>query len=736
MGSRKILLALAFASGPVTVNSAIALQPDVPALARQLIPNYREPKRETYLDNLMRAYLVAGQYSLALTMGDSLRELRAKEPNTFPPVANFPYEVYALAKTGVSIDSAFAARARLVDDRASANALRYVLGTSLIAIRIRHDTAIARATGRSDLPQAEIVDLVRRRAALLAFGMLEPVTMRLLEADDARRYIIMRDILVPTAEGGKICALVFLPRGAKDKLTTLLNFTVYDSDQITIEARRTASNGYAGVEGLTRGKGCSPDQPVSHEYDGIDAAALIDWIARQPWSDGRVGMYGGSYEGMTQWGSAKHMPKALKAMMPSVTHAPGIDFPMSGNIFATYAYPWPFYTTHRKRGLDSATYNDSERWTRLQQKWYASGSSYRSLPEIDGKPNPTFQRWLNHSTYDAYWKRMVASDDDFRRIDIPILTTTGYFDGGETGALWFFRQHTTYLRTAQHYLVVGPYDHVTGQRGNLDPMGRQWQTNIQGIDVDSAASIDLGELRYLWFDYVFKGKSKPSLLTGKVNYFVMNANVWKHAPTIETMSDSSVAVMLARTLTQRVDLADRSDVNAWGPGGNLLDPSSSARTLVDTIPNIANAFTFTSSAFNEAMEVSGLFSGTLELEVNKKDFDFTVTLFELTREGKYIQLSYHSQRASFARSPSKRELLSPGTRTRLPVSSSRLISRRLAAGSRIAVVIAVPKKPSQQINYGTGKDVSDETISDARTPLTITWYPGTVVHVPIKTTSR
>src|SRR6185369_6238272 len=157
---------------------------------------------------------------------------------------------------------------------------------------------------------------IRITARLMAFEMIAPNVTRLIDADDARRYIITRDILVRTPKDGAVCALVYRPRNAKGKLTALLNFTVYESDQNTFEARRTASNGYAGVEGLTRGKGCSPTKPVSHEYDGIDAAALIDWIARQPWSDGRVGMYGGSYEGMTQWAAAKHMPRALEAMMP------------------------------------------------------------------------------------------------------------------------------------------------------------------------------------------------------------------------------------------------------------------------------------------------------------------------------------------------------------------------------------------------------------------------------------
>src|SRR6266550_9533784 len=156
--------------------------------------------------------------------------------------------------------------------------------------------------------------------------------------------------------------MVVRPRPTSRRLPALLNFTIYaDSESNVNDARRAASNGYAGVVGLTRGKRCSPDAPVPYEYDGVDASAVIDWISRQPWSDGRVGMYGGSYEGFTQWAAAKHLPKALKALMPSVTAAPGIDVPMEGNVFQTFVYYWPFYTTANKT-LDDAPYNDRQRW--------------------------------------------------------------------------------------------------------------------------------------------------------------------------------------------------------------------------------------------------------------------------------------------------------------------------------------------------------------------------------------
>ncbi|HVD62376.1 MAG TPA: CocE/NonD family hydrolase C-terminal non-catalytic domain-containing protein, partial [Gemmatimonadaceae bacterium] len=311
------------------------------------------------------------------------------------------------------------------------------------------------------------------------------------------------------------------------------------------------------------------------------------------------------------------------------------------------------------------------------------------------------------------------------------LTTTGYFDGGQMGALWFFREHTKHLPNAEHYLLIGPYDHVGGQRGNIDAMGRRAWSNIQGYELDSIADLDIGELRYEWFNYVFKGAHKPQLLEDKVNFEVMNGNVWRHAPTLAAMSDSVITIRLGKTVQQIVDLRDRSDVDKWGSTDDVLDPSSSVRNVIDTTMNIANAITFTSAPFDRVVEVSGLFSGELEFITNKKDFDFSVTLFELTPEGKYVQLNYHWQRASYAKDRTRRVLLEPERRSTLSFGSNRLTSRRMQKGSRLVVVIAIEKNPSQQINYGSGKTVADESIADAGEPLRIRWLGGTLLRVPV-----
>jgi len=77
-------------------------------------------------------------------------------------------------------------------------------------------------------------------------------------------------------------------------------------------------------------------------------------------------------------------------------------------------------------------------------------------------------------------------------------------------------------------------------------------------------------------------------------------------------------------------------------------------------------------------------------------------------------------------------LLKAGVRQQVPFHSERLAARRVAAGSRIVVVLGIVKRPDRQINYGTGDDVSEESIEDARIPMKIRWYGGSYVDLPVR----
>ncbi len=98
---------------------------------------------------------------------------------------------------------------------------------------------------------------------------------------------------------------------------------------------------------------------------------------------------------------------------------------------------------------------------------------------------------------------------------------------------------------------------------------------------------------------------------------------------------------------------------------------------------------------------------------------------------KLFQLSYFLGRASYAKDMSVRRLLTPGRVESIPFDRTRMTSRQLSKGSRLLVTLNVNKSPFEQINYGTGKDVSDEDISNAKVPLKIKWQTDSYVKIPI-----
>ena len=713
----------------------------MPVLSRALAASYKDADRRHYLDNLFRLQVTGGEYKAA---GASLFALLGFNDASSPwPATNYSqFDIFVNAKilesTGTPFDQAFDKSFHQVVDPASDEKSALIIrrfAISVAAFQSDLRSALAQQQGKDEISGADALALVRAYQLANMYQSFAARSGSLIAADDRRRYIIEKDLLIKTPDGAHICTLVVRPRVSDRRLPTLMQFTVY-ADRIPnlSDARRSASNGYVGVTALTRGEGCSPDEPEPYMHDGPDGAAVIAWISRQPWSDGRVGMFGGSYNSFAQWSVAKQRPPALKALMPSVPNAPGIDTPMEANVFQSFSYYWPFYTTSAK-WLDASTPGDPAHWIGLQKKWYVSGKSYRSMDRIDGRQNPIWDRWLDHPSYDAFWQQFIPYGGDFARINIPVLTTDGYLSGQSVGGLYYFSQYHKYNPSAQSYLVIGPYDHIRGQRGTVSSTGPDID-DIAGMSIDSAAHIDIEELRYQWFDYIFKGAKKPAILQDKVNYEVMGANQWRHAPTIDAMHDESFTYDLGAEkdgefqrltsakaptgayVSQTVDLADRSDVD-------LIPPASG----LDTHLGVA----YRSAPISKPVDLAGPFSGRLDFEINKKDMDFNISLYELTAKGEYVGVTYYQARASYVRSRSHRELLVPGKRMLLDFTSSRLACWRFHAGSRLIVLVSIVREPDIQINYGTGKDVSDETIADAKAPLRIKWFDDSFVTIPAGT---
>lgn len=228
----------------------------------------------------------------------------------------------------------------------------------------------------------------------------------------------------------------------------------------------------------------------------------------------------------------------------------------------------------------------------------------------------------------------------------------------------------------------------------------------------------------------------------------MGINEWRHVPSLNQIANDTLIFYLSNIkdnnqytlsksshsksfVNQTVDLADRSDSLKIMP----LIAGVSTANLIDTSINTDNAVVFVSEPINESLSVSGSMMASIAASVNKKDFDIGFNLYELRPDGTYFSLGApfmkNMQRASYAYDKTKRKLLTPGKKVSIPVNNGFITSKKLEKGSRLELVLGIIKNLDWQINYGSGKDVSSETIADAGEPMQIKWYGDSWIKVPV-----
>lgn len=722
----------------VALSDSVAVEVAIKNLAQAYLSYVTSENLSLALGEQFKFEILAGRYTAAIETIETIREGSNQDGNH---PAFMQYELFSRAKikqlgSGQDFGGAYRSVFR--------NYLKNCEDIKAASVTVSFTTydAVVQFTGAftsryQDAPPSallldEAVALLKSYFLYHVYSLTEPIIFEETLRDENHRYLIREELIISPRDGAELSVITVRKRNAAP-LPAILIFTIYAEDTNKNQAMIAASKGYVGVIATSRGKRKSKNTiaPYRHEYK--DVYPVIDWIGQQPWNNGAVGMYGGSYNGFSQWASMKEkVHPALKTIVPSVSAAPGIDVPMENNIFHNFPYKWIPYVTSNPY-LDVAANFDRDRWDHLQNRWFETGVAYNKMDSIDGVPNPLFQEWIRHPAYDQYWQAMIPYQEDFAHIDIPILSTTGYYDDGQRGAMYYYTEHLKYKPDAAHYLLIGPYDHWGAQSAS--------SANLRGYKIDPVASINIREgLVFEWFDYILKGKKKPELLKDKVNFQVMDKNEWKHVPTLSNMSNDSLVYFLSTgtpegsyqlaskanpkqaPLHLKIDLADRSTVrNAdYYPWPIIKDSI-----------NLGDGLVFETAPLASEVIMSGSFSGVFKIVSNKKDFDFSVNLFERTAEGKYFHLTYYIGRASYADSREVRALLTPNEETTITFDNTRIISKKMAKGSQLVAIVNGNKNPYAQINYGTGKAVSLESIEDAGAPLWLRIHPGSKINIPI-----
>jgi uncharacterized protein len=717
-------------------NSGSKLKEWMPILAKNVLKNYKENNLITYHNNTYRLNTVAGLISEALNSIKIMRNIIYGRDSLDAKGFCFQFESYNISKSIAirnrsTLEQAFTNN--FLNNYSKLNTSASLLATAYFDFDIKkvknNFLSKLNLIKRDTISLEEAVELCTAYSYYLVYSDIGAEAKKILQQEEERLFIIEDSVLIKMRDGAKISIVIVRKRDITIKLPSIFIFNIYASKKDRLNAKQIASEGYVGIVANTRGKHLSNDSINPFEYDANDAYDIIDWISKQSWSNGKVGMHGGSYLGFSQWAAAKSLHPALKTIVPQVSVCAGVDFPLQNGIFMTYMLKWIHYVSDNKYlGED-----DEDKWIEAVSKWYKSGLPFSKLDSIYGGKNSIFKKWISHPSFDNYWKKMTPQKNEFSKINIPILSITGYYDDDQIGALHYFKEHYNWNNNANHYLLIGPYSH--GGAGEGYPT-----EEIEGYRIDSVANFPIRELIYQWFDYTLKDSIKPEILKDKINYEVMDKNEWKHVSSMSKMYNDSIIFYLdnkisdasyslstkkpiqSEPIEQIIDLKDRSEMQ-FVSGEDV----SVFQNIVDTTLNIGSE-----KLLESTLEISGAFSASLLLNINKRDIDVAIAMYEKTPDGKFFGLSSSVQRASYSKNLSKRNLLTPNKKTRIVLTNSYITSKLIKKGSQLIIVLGSNHKDaSWQTNYGTGKDVSTESIKDAGAPLQIKWYNDSYIKIPV-----
>ncbi|RAJ11066.1 hypothetical protein LX64_00673 [Chitinophaga skermanii] len=550
------------------------------------------------------------------------------------------------------------------------------------------------------------------------------------------KYDIQRDVRIPLRDGTKLSAILVLPKGASPKLPTILRVNCYPVNEgFEVNATKIAANkGYASLTVYNRGKYKSEGVFLPFENDAKDNHDIIDWISKQSWSDGQVGMYGGSYLGFAQWAATKYLHPALKTIVPQVAVGAGIDFPNPQGVQLTYNLQWLKYAASQPM-TDLSQMRNQDRWDKINNAYLRNGVAYNKLDSLEGSGTDTiFQRWLKHPTTDDWYAAQTPTPEEFAKINIPIFTTTGYFDDDQRGAMYYYRMHNQFGpkdAINNHYLFIGPFDHG-GAQGNP-------RAELAPYKIEKEALLNQVNLVYEWFDYVLKGKPKPAFLQDRVNVFVMGENRWAHFNSVQKMNRDTLNYYLSPNNQLQAKQANSSPIaikfsTAPGLDDTLHIYTNNNAMVTEEIFKKKTKLLFETPVYQEAFVLNGSPTLDLYLSIDAPDADIFFTIWEEDAKGKLWPLSQSVQRLSHAKTIHQRNLLKTNEVYHFTFDNLYWITKRIEKGSKLKVTVAPLSDTFWQKNYGSGKDVSTETKADARN-IELKIYNDakrpSVVHFPV-----
>ncbi len=502
-------------------------------------------------------------------------------------------------------------------------------------------------------------------------------------------------IQVPMRDGVKLAAHLYRP-DTKGRFPILLLRTPYGrTAQLTPNQESLLHRGFAVVLQNVRGRYGSEGvfDPLRQGFD--DAEDTLRWLERQPWSNGRIGMFGGSYSGLAQWKAAATKAPALKAIFP--VHS-GID----DYFDRYYSRGGAFRLGHRILWL--AQNLAAPGFTPPSFDRYVRHVPLRTMDTVAaGQPLSLLRRVLDHPAYDAFWSEMSVAERLDPAQSPPAFIVSGWYDPNVEGDLdWFSRLAAA--KPAAHRIVVGPWAH-------------NMSTPFPNVDFGPRSRYPVLRAQHQWFDAHVKGEGATPA-GGPVSLFVMGANVWREES--EWPLNRAVATKFFLRAGRRLSATpDREWKETWRydprdpvptlGGATCCDPAIFPWGPKDQRPleSRADVLTFSSAPLTQDIEITGPIRALLHVQTTAPDTDFTVKLLDIFPSGEARNLCDGILRLRYRRGLNTPILSQPGEHHAIMVDAG-VTSNVFREGHRIGVEISSSNFPKYDRNPNTGRAIADE----------------------------
>ena len=506
-------------------------------------------------------------------------------------------------------------------------------------------------------------------------------------------------------DGVHLCTNIFRPEGVRRGPVLLIRTPYGKPNDLTGNYQYFVEQGYAVVIQDVRGRKDSEGRFRQVEQETADGEDTLNWIGRQPWCDGNIGMLGGSYLGIAQWRAALGNSPYLKAIFPVVSgsdeyldryYSPGGALKlghrllwMAENVRAP-GFPLPPFSTF----VNHLPLRTSDR-------------------AATGRTVDFFQQALNHPFYDTYWKE-ASTFRSLNRVKVPAFLVSGWYDNYVESDLDTLRKLLP--RFPEDRIVVGPWPH-------------NMSIKFPGIDFGPDAGAPIRRYQKLWFDRWLRGRTADDALALPVQVFVMGENRWRgfsRWPPEESVATPFYLDSAGGANTLEGDgrlrrhppdheLADRFLYDPHDPvptrGGALCcNPNVFPWGPMDqrAVERRKDVLVYTSRPLPYDFEIAGPVRVVLYVETTAPDTDITAKLIDVFPGGEARNLTDGILRLRYRTSLEKPELLQPGSVYAVTVDAG-VTANVFKMGHRIRLEVSSSNFPRFDRNPNTGRPIADET---------------------------